>query len=76
MAMMQKTASTLLTVITGKSMAGRAENGLGRIDTHDLLITNELYRMHSDKQGVLEKSDSNFLRAKQWEDLTALVRIS
>lgn len=38
MAMMQKTASTLLTVITGKSMAGRAENDLGRNDTHDLLI--------------------------------------
>ena len=48
-------------MITGKSMAGQAENDLGRNDTHDLLITNELYRMHSDKQGVLEKSDSNHL---------------
>lgn len=38
MAMMQKTASTLLTVITGKPKTGRAENGLGRNDTHDRLI--------------------------------------
>lgn len=48
-------------LITGKPKTGRAENGLGRIDTRDQLITNELYRMHSDKQGVLEKSDSNHL---------------
>ena len=61
MAMMQKTASTLLTLITGKPKTGRAENGLGRNDTHDLLITNEMYKMHSDKQGVLEKSNSNHL---------------
>ena len=42
-------------LITGKPKTGRAENGLGRNDTHDLLITNELYRMLLDKQWVLEK---------------------
>ena len=43
-------------LITGKPKAGQAENGLGRNDTHDLLITNELYRMLLDKQQVLEKT--------------------
>ena len=43
-------------LITGKPKAGQAENGLGRNDTHDLLIMNEMYRLLLDKQWVLEKT--------------------